>query len=139
MPKLSVAHPKGSPMMSETLFELEPEAPSGWHSALCRCPYCRAVKNEPEPPQRAALDAKSEWHAAARAYVKSLPAGTLLTSEDITDVIGMPSGHVASNRNNAVGALMRSLSGKRLIHHDHYTKSKNPQAHGAVIAVWRVA
>lgn len=119
--------------MSDTLFDVEVEEPKGWHSSLCRCPYCRQLE-----PETTALDAKADWHAQARAYVKSLPAGTLLTSEDITDVIGMPAGQIATNRNNAVGALMRSLSKKRLLAHDHYTKSKNPQAHGAVIAVWRV-
>lgn len=123
--------------MSDTLFDLDVPAPSGWHSIHCQCPHCLRTKAE-APPERAALDAKTEWTEQAKAYVKSLPVGTLLTSEDITDVIGMPAGRVATNRNNAVGALMRALSKARLIEHHQYARSKNPQAHGAVIAVWRV-
>jgi len=123
--------------MSEALFDLEPAAPSTWHSIHCRCPHCIAQPKE-AAPQAAALDAKTEWTNQAKAYVKSLPVGTLLTSEDITDVIGMPAGRVATNRNNAVGALMRALSKARLIEHHQYARSKNPQAHGAVIAIWRV-
>lgn len=125
--------------MSDTLFDLDVPEAKGWHSTLCRCPSCRAHKQpEQRSPQTTALDAKAEWHGRARAYVKSLRPGTLLTSEDITDVIGMPSGQIASNRNNAVGALMQSLARKGLLAKQGYTNSKNPQAHGAVIAVWRV-
>lgn len=127
--------------MTETLFDIPIPEPSGWHSNLCRCPSCLAHRTECPPAsvgQTQALNAKSEWHGRARAYVKSLTPGALITSEDVTDVIGMPAGDIGMNRNNAVGALMQSLARKGLLTRHSYVSSKNPQAHGAVIALWKV-
>lgn len=127
--------------MSDTLFDIELPDTTRTHSTLCRCPSCLAHRPTQTPTvgqAEAALDAKAEWHGRARAYVKSLTRGTLITSEDVTDVIGLPTGTVARNRNNAVGALMQSLARKHLLSKQGYTQSRNPQAHGAVIALWRV-
>ena len=123
--------------MNDTLFDIELPDTTSTHSTICKCPSCKAHRPT-AAPQTAALDAKAEWHGRARAYVRSLRSGTLITSEDITDVIGLPAGHIGANRNNAVGALMQSLARRGLIAKQGYSNSKNPQAHGAVIAVWRV-
>lgn len=76
------------------------------------------------------------WPDEARAWVRALPKGTVFTSEDLTDAIGLPRGEVGTNQNNAVGAIMRACSTANLIRKVGLRQSRKRQAHGATIIEW---
>jgi hypothetical protein len=103
----------------------------GLDTSTCR--WC----NHPDEGKAAALAAKSEWHAHAVAWVKALRGGTTLTSEDLIQAIGLPSGEIGQHKNNAVGAAMGAISKTGLIEHLGYVKSKRKASHGAVLSLWR--
>lgn len=71
---------------------------------------------------------KERFHAAA---AEILAENGTVTSLDVVDRIGMPSGHA-----NAVGASMRSFASKNKLRVSQYIKSERPSCHAAVIAVW---
>lgn len=55
--------------------------------------------------------AAAEWRENAwRAIVRLAASGQPFTSEAVVAAIGLPSGTVASNRNNAVGAIMNAAA-----------------------------
>ena len=85
-----------------------------------------------------ALSAKLEWSALADKWLSTFPAGETLTSENLTEAIGYPSGDwVGMNWNNAVGAKMKIWAHEGLIIKEGYTKSTNWRSHGRVITLWR--
>lgn len=61
------------------------------------------------------------------------------TSEDLVAAIGLPSGAVGANRNNAVGALIRTWSRRHQIMRVGYQPSLRVESHGALLSVWERA
>lgn len=93
----------------------EPRGPR--YCALCRRwlaelrgDYVQAPTGEArrDAGQQIALTAADgDWKQTAREALRDLAdSGRGFTSEDLTDRVGLPSGDVGANRNNAVGALM---------------------------------
>jgi hypothetical protein len=89
-----------------------------------------------------ALDAGhvQSWKDDFRAVVESFEVGRRFTSEDAIAIAGLPTGVVASNANNAVGAMMNGLARRGVI-----TKtgarvpSRRSSSHGAELIVWERA
>lgn len=61
------------------------------------------------------------------------------TSEDLVAAIGLPSGAVGANRNNAVGALFRTWSQRKQIARVGYQPSSRVESHGALLSIWQHA
>ena len=83
-------------------------------------------------------ETQAEWRARFEAEVRRLADGhQLFTSEDVVDLVGMPSSAHGMNRNNAVGAMMTGLARKGIIRKtDRREPSRRPSSHGAEIVVW---
>lgn len=59
------------------------------------------------------------------------------TSEDVLDLVGLPSGTIKSNANNAVGAMMNGLARRGVIGKTGERRpSQRPSSHGAELTVW---
>lgn len=71
---------------------------------------------------------KELFHVTASAL---LATKSVITSEDVIAVIGMPAGHP-----NAVGAAMGSFAKKNKLVVLRYIKATRPTCHAAVIAEW---
>lgn len=87
--------------------------------------------------QQLALDAAEPWPDRARtAIIRLARTGGAFTSEHVIDEVGLPSGEVGTNKNNAVGAAMTAAAKAQIIVRIGYTNSKRASSHGAVIAKW---
>ncbi len=113
--------------MSETLF--------GWKH--CDNHFCRRCNPDFVEPMAASLALADDWVDKANAWFSGLPASDVFTSEDVTDAVGFPAGEAGANRNNAVGAWIQRLSRQKRIVRVDSVASRNPQANGAVINIWR--
>lgn len=81
--------------------------------------------------------ATEEWKAAALEELRRLAAsGTRFTSEDITAVVGLPSGEIAQHKNNAVGTLMGGARKRGEIIEVDWTRSTRPSSNGARLSVY---
>lgn len=111
-------------------------------SAGLRCRACHALQSTLRAAAGAELAyqaAPVDWVAAAQVELARLiESGSEFTSEDITDVAGMPRGKVLSNANNSVGALFLRASREGLIEKaGRRVASRNPRSNGAKLEVWR--
>lgn len=83
-----------------------------------------------------ALDAKPDWSALADEWFNSLPLGADFTSEDLVQAVGLPAtAEYPLNRNNAVGAKMRSWAGRS--EEVGYRKTVRITSHSRRIVLWR--
>jgi hypothetical protein len=83
-----------------------------------------------------ALDAKPDWSALADEWFANLPEGTEFTSEDLVSNIGLPmTAEPGVNRNNAVGAKIRSLASKS--EEVGFRKTVRITSHSRRVVVWR--
>jgi hypothetical protein len=115
----------------------EPHVPRKTHA--CSGSLCLTCGlDAKEKGQTRALVNKSEWAEAAAKWVRNQPNGAIITSENITQAIGLPSGGVGQHKNNSVGASMTAMSKLGLIRHMGYQKSKIKHSHGAVLSIWEV-
>lgn len=82
-----------------------------------------------------------EWKAEFNKAVDLLcESRVTFTSEDVLDLVGLPSGTIKSNANNAVGAMMNALARSGEIRKTGERRpSKRPSSHGAELAVWASA
>lgn len=81
-----------------------------------------------------AIQALPEWSERARETALRLAEKqATITSEDVTDVVGLPR-LPRANRNNAVGAVFVGL--KDRLYRVGFVPARNPQAHGRLIAKW---
>lgn len=141
-------------MTAPALFDLPPVCPECGGDHTTECPRIiaariGAAKDRDLAAARRARDAgqaraqgKADpvWVAAFRAEVIRLAnTGQEFTSEDVTAVVGLPSGGVAQHRNNAVGALMGGMARRGFIVRTRYAQSTRPVSHAAVLAHWRGA
>ena len=75
-----------------------------------------------------------QWTEAARFAVERFGfRGVEFVADDLREKAGDPPGSP-----NALGALLHALSAEGKIAVVGYQKSKRPERHGAVVAVWRV-
>lgn len=59
------------------------------------------------------------------------------TSEDVVERVGLPTGEVGINHNNAVGAMMTGLARQGIIRKTGERRaSRRPSSHGAELIVW---
>lgn len=100
------------------------------------CPWCSAP-NPAEAGQAAALSTKTAWAATALEWVLRLPAGTVFTSEDVTEAVGLPAGEIGTNMNNAVGAFMAGLRRRDLVELAGYVNSQRRSSHSGLLRQWR--
>lgn len=87
-------------------------------------------------PMAAALDHAVDWRIKADTWFLGLRVGHRFTSEDITADVGFPAGEQGMNRNNAVGAFIKSLKFHNRIKSVEFVPSRNEKSNGAVIGVW---
>lgn len=85
-----------------------------------------------------ALTAHDAWKDRFRETVETLAiTGAPFTSEDVLDVVGLPSGTVATNGNNAVGAMMNGMAARGIIEKTSMRwKSRRRTSHARELAVW---
>lgn len=114
------------------LFEKEARA-HGCSGASCQVCAADSARNA----QQAALDHAQDWRHRARSWFDNLDYGTTFTSEDVTAAVGMPAGTQGANRNNAVGAFLRTLSVAGLVKKVDLVSSKNARSHGAALILWK--
>jgi hypothetical protein len=91
--------------------------------------------------QQALEHALDEWKDRFRATVTHLAnTGLPFTSETVIAEVGLPTSQIASNANNAVGAMMNGLSRKRVIRKTgRRVLSKRASSHGAELTEWEGA
>lgn len=87
---------------------------------------------------KVALSKHDEWKDQFRQAVTDLvDLGEPFTSEDVVALVGLPTGGVGSNRNNAVGAMMNGLAQRKIIRKTgSRTKSKRATSHSAELVLW---
>ena len=114
--------------MNDSLFD---------DSVGCGCgnKFCRTC-NPPRNGQ-AAVDFAADWRLKADKWFDRLPSGSSFTSEDVTLAVGYPAGETGMNRNNAVGGWIQRLANTGRLWRVGDRASRNPQAHGAMIGIWR--
>jgi hypothetical protein len=82
-------------------------------------------------------DRIADWKANFRAYVTNSRAGERMTSEDVVAVVGLPTGEVSKDANNAVGAMMNGLAKRGVIRKTSIrVPSRRRTSHGAELIVW---
>lgn len=88
--------------------------------------------------QQEALARVDDWTGEAwRCLVLLVGEGRPFTSEDLIERIGLPSGEVGTNRNNAVGAIMTSAAKQRLIRKTgQRVKARRAVSHAAELTEW---
>ncbi len=69
--------------------------------------------------------------------IKWAVSGERFTSEDITEVVGLPRKEIGKDRNNAVGAMMSGAAKKGVIVKDGRRSAKRPSQHAAELTVWK--
>lgn len=85
-----------------------------------------------------ALTKHGGYQAWFRKHVEDMADGTLFTSEDVTEAIGLPTRETEMNKNNSVGALMAGLAKDGTIAHTgSRVRSKRVSSHGAELVVWQ--
>jgi hypothetical protein len=84
-----------------------------------------------------ALDAQPVWADDAYETIKRLADCKIaFTSEDVIEIVGLPSGGVGMNKNNATGAIMNKAARAGIIRKVGYTQATRKESHGSVHAVW---
>lgn len=80
-----------------------------------------------------------EWKEQFRSATVTLAkSGNGFTSEDVLDRVGLPSGTIKSNANNAVGAMMNGLARRGVICKTTERRpSRRPSSHAAELVVWK--
>lgn len=84
--------------------------------------------------QASALRGAEDWHEMALNWLQG--AYTDFSADDLIEAIGLPNA-VATNRNNAVGAFFTSARKAGLIRSVGWVRSRRPESHGRVIALWK--
>lgn len=86
-----------------------------------------------------ALRSYEEWQDRFRKEVRVLAATRLpFTSEDVLQVVGLPSGQIGKDANNAVGAMMNAAAKDGVVVKTGNRRSASrPSSHGAELTEWR--
>lgn len=120
--------------MSDGLFDI-PEEKRWVHACTgLDCPTCASERNS--EAMQGALNMANDWVDLANKWFTALPVGYSFTSEDLTDAVGLPAGESGMNRNNAVGAFVRSLSSRNYVKRIDVRSSRKKSSNGAALIVW---
>jgi hypothetical protein len=77
------------------------------------------------------------WKNDFRSVVEGFLPGRRFTSEDVLAIVGLPSGGVAKDANNAVGAMVNGLARRGIIRKTSTrVQSRRSSSHGAELIVW---
>ena len=102
--------------------------------------YLEESKKLKEEGMRKALIPQelSDWKIQFRQRAWQLAqTGQRFTSEDIIETVGLPTGDIGINANNAVGAMMNALAKRNIIKKTNERRnSRRPNSHGAELTVW---
>lgn len=81
---------------------------------------------------------REQYRKEFRAAVEKLAAtGTPFTSEDVINIVGLPSGREGLHKNNAVGALIAGCAKRGVIvRHGDTTQSRRATSHAAELTYW---
>lgn len=102
------------------------------YDAEHRCPWCKHTAPRGHTQGVGAGDWKQQ---ATHALYELAHSGRPFTSEDLTDMVGLPNDSSA-NRNNSVGAFINANAKRYGLRRTDLAKARNPQAHGRLLAVW---
>lgn len=93
---------------------------------------------EKKQGQENALKTYDEWQLSYREQVRTLAATRMpFTSEDVIAVVGLPSGGIGKDANNAVGAMMTAMAKEGVIKKTgRRVQSQRPSSHGAELTEW---
>lgn len=82
--------------------------------------------------------AEADWKSRFASTVARLASyGVPFTSEDVLEVVGLPTGSIGVNRNNAVGAMMNAAARAGVIRKTgRRLHSKRTVSHGAELTEW---
>ena len=83
--------------------------------------------------QARATAGATDWHEMALKWLSEALGD--FSADDLVEDIGLPN-KVATNRNNAVGAVFSSARKSGLIRRVGWTQSRRPESHGRVVAIW---
>lgn len=108
----------------------------------CDCPIFTTGQMLKAEGQALALspDSLDLWRRKFRYWAGILAdtPGRYFTSEDVVDLVGLPTGGRAMNANNAVGAMMNALARKGVIVKTSERRpSRRASSHGAELVVWK--
>lgn len=104
------------------------------YPAAHRCPWCKHLPSD--AATTTVLERRGDWNQAAMHALWELAhSGKPFTSEDLTDMIGLPNAS-AANKNNKVGAFIQRNAYKMRLRRVDQVKARNPQAHGRWLTVW---
>lgn len=80
-----------------------------------------------------------DWNTRAKNAIWQLAStGRPFTSEDVTDLAGLPDPTNRPNgANNQVGILLNTVAKRFGLRRVNMTKARNPQAHGRLLTVWQ--
>lgn len=80
-----------------------------------------------------------DWHTRAKNAIWELAGqGRPFTSEDITDLVGLPDPTNRPNgANNSVGLLLNQVAKRYGLRRVNMTKARNPQSNGRLLTVWQ--
>jgi len=85
-----------------------------------------------EGAAKALAAASSAWRESAWRWILARNVGTRLTSDDLTEAVGIPPGHP-----HAVGGIIKNAAtAGYLAKSGHYVESHRESCRGAALAVW---
>lgn len=79
----------------------------------------------------------AEWSQRAAAWIKRRTVGEVFTADDITEAVGLPSGALVQNGNNAVGAVMAAAARAGLTIAIGWVESTRPTSHARPVRLWQ--
>ena len=114
------------------------ECPHGEPKGSEYCAICRyQTRIEQERKLAAALAAKQEWVDAAACFIMTkVLTGYTVTADTLIDAVGLPAGEIATNHNNAIGALFNRMARQGAIVEVDQVRSTRPSNMGRKITVW---
>ena len=114
------------------------ECPHGEPKGFDYCGICRyQIRIEQDRKLAAALAAKQSWVDAAACFIiNKVLAGDTVTADTLVDAVGLPAGEVATNHNNAIGALFNRMAKQGAIAEVGRVRSTRPSNMGRKISIW---
>lgn len=99
--------------------------------------YCAICLYAAKQKLAAALAAKELWADKATCFIfNEVLAGRTVTADQVVEAVGLPAGEVATDKNNALGALFNRMSKHGVIVEVGQVKSSRGSNLGRKITVW---
>jgi len=102
------------------------------------CAICRhEIRTQQEKTLAATLTAKQDWVDAASCFIMNrVLTGDTVTADTLIDAVGLPAGIIATNHNNAIGALFNRMARQGAIAEVGRVRSNRPSNMGRKISIW---